>query len=50
MDAATKEENETIQDMWAGLLANATDPKIKLQIKKVIISVLSELNQWMLKY
>ena len=38
------EDNETIQDMWAGLIANASDPDKRLDVKKVYIDILSSLE------
>jgi predicted DNA-binding transcriptional regulator len=38
------EDDESVQDLWAGLIANATDPDKRFQIKKVHIDILSSLE------
>ena len=38
------EDDESVQDLWAGLIANATDPDKRFQIKKVYIDILSSLE------
>jgi len=41
---ASQEDDETLQEMWAGLIANATDPEMHLNIKKIYINILSSLE------
>lgn len=41
---ASMEDEETLQDLWAGLMANATDQSSRLQVKKVYIEILSNLE------
>ena len=44
LENASQESDDTLQDMWAGLIANATDPEKKLNLKRVYIRILSELE------
>lgn len=44
IEGISKEFEEPVQDMWAGLLANATDPNIHLNIKKTYMRILSDLE------
>ena len=44
MDSATLEEDPEIQDLWARLLANATDPSSEYKISKTHMALLSEMN------
>lgn len=41
---ASIENEETIQDLWAALIANATDPEKRFQVKKIYIKILSEIE------
>lgn len=41
---ASQEDDESIQDMWAGLIANATDPNKHSDPKKIYIDILSSLE------
>ena len=41
---ASEEDNETIQNMWAGLIANWTDPGKKFSPRKLFIQILSSLE------
>lgn len=41
---ATEDDNEDVQYMWAGLIANATDPSRHVDMNKLYISVLSDLD------
>lgn len=44
LQAASQEDDNSIQDMWAGLIANATDPEKHLEPKKIFIEILSSLE------
>ena len=44
LDSASKEDDESIQELWAGLIANGTDPEKRLVIKKVFIEILSQVE------
>lgn len=44
IDAASMEDDDNVQQMWADLLANATDPSEAIQIKKVYIDLLKSLS------
>lgn len=44
LDGASLEAEPTVQELWAGLIANATDPTRALEIKKVFIEVLRGLE------
>jgi hypothetical protein len=44
LENASLEEDDTLQDMWAGLIANATDPQKRLNLKRVFSDVLSSLE------
>ena len=44
IDASSTEDDETIQNMWAGLIANATDHNTRLDVKKIYIDVLQKLE------
>jgi len=41
LQAASAEDDGTIQGMWAGLIANASDPNGRLEPKKIFIDILS---------
>ncbi len=41
---ASEEDSESLQDMWAGLIANATDPTRQLDMNKIFIDVLSSME------
>lgn len=44
INAASLEEDDSLQDKWAALIANATDPKRKFDLKKIFITTLNELE------
>jgi len=44
LENASTENEETIQNLWAALIANTTDPKKRFQIKKIYINILSKLE------
>jgi hypothetical protein len=44
LENASEESDDTLQNMWAGLIANATDPEKKLDLKRVYIRIISELE------
>ncbi|MEX2163257.1 MAG: Abi-alpha family protein [Sulfuricaulis sp.] len=44
LQAASQEDDESIQDMWAGLIANSTDPGRRLQPKKIFTEILSSIE------
>jgi hypothetical protein len=44
IENASLEDDESIQNLWAGLIVNATDPDKRFQIKKVYIDILSSLE------
>ena len=44
VDAVSLEGDEVIQEMWARLLANASDPGQNLDLNKLLISLLKELE------
>jgi hypothetical protein len=44
LENASQESDDTLQDMWAGLIANATDPEKKMDLKRVYIRIISELE------
>ncbi len=44
LQAASEEDEETLQDMWAGLIANATDPDRRLELRKIFTEILSSLE------
>jgi phosphoglycolate phosphatase-like HAD superfamily hydrolase len=44
LEKAAWEDDETLQEMWARLLANAADPEKRLQLKRVFAEVLSSLE------
>jgi len=41
---ASQEDNDDIQQLWAGLVANSTDPNKKLNVQKIYIEILSSLE------
>ncbi len=41
---ASHEDDDDIQALWAGLVANSTDPNKKLNVKKIYIEILSSLE------
>lgn len=41
---ASLEDEKSVQEMWASLIANATDPDKRLNIKKVFVDILSNLE------
>jgi hypothetical protein len=44
IEAASLESEESIQDLWAGLIANATDPSKYFQIKRIYVDILSSIE------
>ena len=44
LESAALEDDDLLQDMWAGLIANSLDPGTRFQARKLIQSVLSELE------
>jgi hypothetical protein len=42
IEAATLEDNEILQDMYARLLANATDPTSAIEAKRAFVSILQD--------
>lgn len=44
LQAASEEDQESLQDMWAGLIANATDPDRRLELRKIFAEILSSLE------
>lgn len=42
LEAASLESDESLQDMWANLISNATDPKQQLNLNRVHIEILSK--------
>lgn len=41
---ASEEDDEIIQELWAALIANATDPNKHLDLKKVLLDVVASLE------
>lgn len=41
---ASLEDDDDIQALWAGLVANSTDPNRKINVKKIYIEILSSLD------
>ena len=44
MEAASMEDNETVQQLWAGLITSAMDPSSKTQINKAYIDILQAIG------
>jgi len=44
LENASLEDSEVVQAMWAGLIANSTDPSVEFQMKKLYIEILSSLD------
>ena len=44
IESASTENNESLQDMWAGLIANSMDPEKQLNPKRIYIQILSSLE------
>lgn len=44
LESASREDEPALQELWAALIANATDPNIRLDPRKVLIDVLSHLE------
>lgn len=44
LQAASGEDEESLQDMWAGLIANATDPDQRITLRKIFTEILSSLE------
>ncbi|MWL87175.1 Abi-alpha family protein [Cupriavidus sp. SW-Y-13] len=43
---ASLEENDDLQDRWAALLVNATNPASSIQLSRAVISILEELSSF----
>jgi len=41
---ASEEDNESLQEMWAGLISNLTDPEKRFNPKKIYIQIISSLE------
>lgn len=44
IEAASLEDNEDLQQLWANLLANAVDPKVENKPKKSFIDILKQMD------
>jgi hypothetical protein len=44
IEAASEEEDESVQDLWANLIANASEPGSNISIKKVHIDLLKSIS------
>jgi hypothetical protein len=44
IDAASKEDDDDVQELWARLIDNATNPDSQVEIKKMHIELISSLN------
>lgn len=44
LQEASLEDDADVRSLWAGLIANATDPNLKFQIKKLYVEILSSLD------
>ena len=44
LEAAGEESNETLQDMWSNLLANAMDPNKDTSLQRIFIEALGEME------
>lgn len=44
LQGASEEDDESLQNMWANLIANSTDPVKRLKLKKVFIDILKSLE------
>ena len=44
LEAASMEDDPSLQEMWAGLAANATDPNRRQNMKKVFIHIISSIE------
>ena len=44
LEAASEETDETLQDMWANLLANALDPNRDTSLQRIFIEALSQME------
>jgi len=44
LQAASEEDDESLQNMWAALIANATDPETQLEPRKIFTDILSSLE------
>ncbi|MBL4776006.1 MAG: DUF4393 domain-containing protein [Mariprofundus sp.] len=44
MQKASLEDDRVLQEMWAGLIANSLDPEVNVSPRKVLISLLGELE------
>ncbi len=45
IDAASLEENESVQELWAQIIANAMDPDKEITFKKPYIDILKSLSE-----
>jgi abortive infection alpha-like protein len=44
IESASLEDDENLQEKWAGLISNATDPNKRFQFRKIYIQILSNLE------
>lgn len=44
LQAATLEENDDLQDLWAAMLANAADKCVDVQLRRAFVSILEEMT------
>lgn len=44
LESASLEDDDNIQEKWAALLANATDPEKRIKIQKIYIQIISSLE------
>ncbi|WMS87901.1 Abi-alpha family protein [Pleionea litopenaei] len=44
LQEASLEDDDDVRSLWAGLIANATDPNVRFQIKKLYLEILSSLD------
>ncbi|MGH3629384.1 MAG: hypothetical protein ACRDRL_18345 [Sciscionella sp.] len=44
IEAASHEDDETLQTLWTNLLANHTDPEAEVELDKDLIEVMRQLS------
>ncbi len=44
LESATLEDDDNLQDKWAGLIVNSTDPQKSFQIQKIFIHILTNIE------
>jgi hypothetical protein len=44
LEHASLEDDDDVRQMWAGLIANSSDPEVKFSIRKLYIEILSSLD------